>query len=238
MTGRNRIKIITGLLFISFFAFAQNYPDMDSNKDTLPCFKGPILAKTFINPFPANNLQFYNDWSPGNIILENGTVIKNELLRYNAYLDELLWLRKSDFKQGVVNKQTVTGFTCINEENKEEIFFTKKRIKRWYLNDSSDVFLQVLVAGNVTLYSYRAVTYNSDIHDLENNEMYFISTNNGLQRFKPNRVSFLKLFTGEDKSKVKSILKNYRLKVADEGQLIEAIRIYNDSPVLKLKNCQ
>lgn len=181
--------------------------------------------KVYIN----NELQYFNTWSKGEVILNDGAVVKNVYLRYDSYTDELLWLRDLDLQTAVVEKQYINGFKIYLEYNKSTAYFKKIFIENWYEFNGFPRYLQVLAEGKISLYVQRQVSLNNNTNELYQKYQYFLLKNGRFYSFKPARITLLNIMQ-EDKEKMKSVLRSHRLHVRKESDLIEAIIIYNALP--------
>ena len=171
--------------------------------------------------------QYFNDWTPGEVSLYNGEVIKNILLRYERYLDELLWLRKTDFATGILQKTAILGFRLVDEQDRPTADFIKKKILL-PMSDSTEAYLQVLASGQVAFYAYRNVNVTTVEYKLSNNTRYFICTGGNDFLLTLKRKSLLNLPVVQ-KAEMKSILRVNRISVSgNEQEFIRAIELYNN----------
>jgi hypothetical protein len=156
----------------------------------------------------------------------NGDVIRNIILRYDQYSDQLLWLRKSDYRMGIVNKDDVAGFRMLDDKKKETAVFAKKKIILPWI-DSADAYLQVLVSGDLMLYAYRNVNVVTVEYKLTKNTKYIISTEGKDYLVALRRSSLLDLPVIQ-KSEMKKVLRTQKLAIKDnEWGLLHAIMYYN-----------
>ncbi len=170
---------------------------------------------------------FYNDWTYGEILLTNGEKITGLYLRYEGYLDQLLWLRE-DFIPCVLCKACIRGFNLVDISNNiAASFIIKKGIRLPFENDSADCFFQTLVYGKYSFYAYRKVGRLRDASKLVDDTRYYIFNNDQYEKTKLRtrdllNVSFI------DKTRMKSIIKSNKIRLRDnEQEFIRAISIYN-----------
>lgn len=200
--------------------FAQT-SDSDTYKKALSELESaPITATLFVNEFPSKKEQFNNDWLKGNIVFVNGTTAKNNMLRYNCWKDELIWLRDSDFKRGTVIKSLVSEFTT-----------GTKRFINYY--DSiglikQNIYLEVLAEGDISLYCHRKVSYIKSSDTFSNKHQFYIEKNGVLNKVKLRKSSFMAIFTENEQKELKGILREKRLKFKDEYQLAIALMLFNE----------
>jgi hypothetical protein len=225
---RNAILV---LLFsgISFLQAQTNGRICDTLTGIDKMFGSRLLAKTYVNINGTNSKQYYNNWSDGEVKLVNGDIVKNELLRYNLLLDELLWLRKIDYSTGMVYKNTVEEFTLFNDSSASIARFRKVMLGSWYSSDSAYTYLQVLAEGEVSLFVQRKViNISNSTNELKAKNKYYIEVDGVYSGFAPNLSAFCATLK-DDKKKMKSIVHTNHLNIRNESELIEAIEIYNGS---------
>ena len=73
--------------------------------------------------------QYFSDWAKGDVYLENGDVVSDIFLRYDQYMDEVLWLRETDFKTGVLPRGDISGFVIYNERKEPLAEFVRREDK-------------------------------------------------------------------------------------------------------------
>jgi len=224
---KNLITLIIVVFIINIKLIPQNYYCNCINDDqNIEDFEKKLSGRIYINSFVGHGSQFFNKWTKGYIIMSDGQVIKNKYIRYNRYSDELIWLRNSDYKTAIVDKETVNEFIIYDEENVPYAHFIKARIKNWYQADSTDVFLQVLAEGYVSLYALRTVTVIRNTNEIYNKDEYYLLKKNNFYKIDASRISLLRTLADEE-AQVKQILRRNKLKVKFEPQLIEAIELLN-----------
>jgi hypothetical protein len=195
-------------------------------------FEEKIIARIFINQMIGNNNQYFNAWTSGDIYLNDGCIIKNELLRYNTYTGDLLWLRKADYQTGVVNKQVIMGFTLYDQNNLVNAKFKKIKTKNWYSGDSANIFFQVLAEGQISLYANRKSQSLKNTNEIIEKDEYYLLKNGVLSKFTPNRYSLYRIM-GEEKPNMRLVIRSEHLRVRKEPQLIRAIELYNKNSAAK-----
>jgi hypothetical protein len=170
--------------------------------------------------------RYYNNWTYGEILLTNDERITGLSLRYEEYLDQLLWLR-GEFRVGVLCKACIKGFNLYDDSNNIIASFIKKRIRLPFENDSADCFFQILVKGEYSFYAFRKVSRLHDAPKLADDTRYYVFNNDQYEMIKLRthdllNVSFI------DKMKMKSIIKSNEIRLRDnELEFIKAISLYN-----------
>jgi hypothetical protein len=171
--------------------------------------------------------QYFNDWTYGEIFLTSGERITGLLLRYEGYLDQLLWLRE-DYIPCILCKSCIKNFNLYDDsDNLTASFIIKRGIRLPFENDSADCFFQILVQGDYSFYAFRKVGRLRDAFELVDDTRYYLFNNDQYEKIKLRKhylldVSFI------DKMKMKSILESNKIRLRDnEQEFIRAIIIYN-----------
>jgi hypothetical protein len=173
--------------------------------------------------------QYFNAWSGGVVNLENGDVISKITIRYDKYMDELLWLRETDFKAGVLAKGSIRGFTISGTQKEPSAEFFRKKIKLPYKADSSEIFLQLLVKGDVQLYAWRRVIEPANDFNLRDDTRYLLFDRDKSCFVGGRRRQLVKI-PCIDEARLKRVLKSSRIHLdGTEGSLIKVIDLYNSS---------
>jgi hypothetical protein len=189
-----------------------------------------LIGTEYHNPVAGyDGTQYFNYWTQGEVILNNGDVIRNIYIRYDKFYDELLWIRNTDFKTGILKKGAIAGFRLYDDKHKQTAMFTKIRIDLPYL-DTTETFLQVLVAGDLTLYAYRNTSAVWRENKLLDNTKYMIMDSGKFFWIDLKRKSLLDLPVIQ-RTKMKGILRSNRIMVRnDESETARAVELYNSSP--------
>jgi hypothetical protein len=226
------MRILFLIIFFSGISFLKGQTNgriCDSAADLDKMFGDRLLAKTYVNTNGTNSKQYYNNWSDGHIKLVTGAVVKNEWLRYNLLLDELLWLRKMDYSTGIIYKHTVDEFTLFNDSSRSITKFKNVRLRSAYSSDSAYTYLQVLTEGKVSLYVQRKViSISNSTNELKAINRYFLKVDGVYAGFAPTVSAFCERLK-DDKKKMKSIVHAHHLKIRNESELMEAVKIFNGS---------
>jgi hypothetical protein len=221
-------NLIILILFISAFypAFSQA-PASDDYESTL---RNGLMGFEYRNSVERyKGTQYFGDWAKGDVYRENGDVITGIFLRYDMYMDEVLWLRETDFKTGVLPRGDIRGFVIFDEQKQPRAEFLQRKIKLPYKSDSSETFLQVLVKGNLELFAYRKVIQSASDYTLRDDMRYLIFSN-GISYFTAAAKRQLLKIPGIDEAKLKSVLKVNKVRLdGTENSLIRVIDLYNKS---------
>lgn len=111
-------------------------------------------------------MYLYDDWCPGWVILDTGDTIGDLVLHYNAYQDNIVWLRnKTD--QITLDSKNIAGFG-IMYQGKEHPF---KKLKIRTPQDSIETFAEIAFEGNVGMYVIRK--NKPETQTIKNNIPYY-----------------------------------------------------------------
>lgn len=96
--------------------------------------------------------QHYVDhWSQGEVLLTNGEVITDQLLMYNGYLDELIWLHPTTYNTIRVDKNLVASFRLFIAYPPDTVEFRHITYRYWYQPSPVSAFVTPLHTGNFSL---------------------------------------------------------------------------------------
>jgi hypothetical protein len=231
------------LILLSFSGFAQFNPNDESNSVTLKSDSKPPVEK----PVGSRNNSgtgiyesksdlgkegslFFNDWSPGTVILSDNTVITDRMLRYDIYHRQMQFAYKGDTaafgKPEEVRSISFENNTFVFEE------FSCHEGKR-------KDYMEVLVDGSCRLLLYRCITYKyigeCAIPGAENpkeeyyqTKKYFISKDKKLPVQLPqSKNEVIELFsdTGKD---IKTFMQENKIKLFEEQNLVKLVNYYNE----------
>ncbi len=226
---KNQIFMMILMALCQVRLFSQQYDcKCDGDEEAYNTYlQNTLVSREYSNPIPRyRGEQYLSDWTRGEVILRNGETVRNMDLRYERYMDEVLWLRSGDFRIGVLNKRIIEGFRLQGEDGSLSLFFVKKRIKL-PATDSLDAYLQVLVEGPVSLFAYRNVVRVLDRNATTDNTLYFIEAGGFLQGASLTNKSLKKL-PGVDRVTMKEILRSQGISVrGDETKAARALTLYN-----------
>jgi len=224
-------NIFFGLII--FFSFQDVFTQADHVKSEpdeayMMNIRRGMMGIEYINPFADyKGSQFYNNWTSGEIFLTNGERITGLDLRYEGYLDQLLWLR-DDQIPSILCKTCIIGFNLFNDSNNiTASFVIKKGIRLPFENDSADCFFQSLVQGEYSFYALRKVRRLTDLSELVDDTRYYIFNNDQYEKI---RLSIRDLLDVPfiDKKRMKSIIKENKIRLRNnEQEFMRVIGLYN-----------
>jgi hypothetical protein len=215
------MKYYIYLLFLLSPVFVHSqidyYPDCNVRQEKT------LTAELYVNKNPSLKNQFYNHWTNGTIIFSNGDTVVSKKLRYNQLEDELLWLRESDFKTGIIFKATVSSFILHqNNRNIEFInFFDSSTFAK------QQIYLEVLLNQKIELFCHRKLTYVKSGNSLANKTQYYLKKDNRFIGIRLSARSVLACFNETEQKHLKEIMRKHHLKFRKEKDLAEGLQHYN-----------
>ncbi len=133
----------------SLSAQANYYCNCTDKIDSGPYLPGEI----FIPAEPLDIVTYYNsDWLLGDIYLANGEIVRNKYIKYNKFLDELLWLEPESNRIIELDKEGILQFHFLNFQGDASVYFKTITAKRHALTDSSKIFGQEIYNGKLSLF--------------------------------------------------------------------------------------
>jgi len=172
---------------------------------------------------------FFNDWSPGTVVLTDNTIITDRMLRYDIYHRQMQFAYKGDTAAFGKPEEVKS----IKFENNSFVY-DELQCKDGKRKD----YLEVLVDGASRLLLYRCITYKyvgeCTIPGAENpkeeffqTKKYFISKGKNaavpVPEKKQEAIGLLS-DTGKD---IKSFILENNIKLNDEADLVKLVNYYN-----------
>lgn len=227
MSSMNYIVICLSILLLPFKATAQENCNCSSEEDYQAALLNGLISIEYSNQVAGyEGDQFLRDWAYGEVKLKNGTVIKNIILRYDRYLDDVLYLRPHDYRKGILNKSEIAEFALYEDGPYPSALYVKKRIRLPYL-DTTEVFVHNLVKGKLELFAFRNVKVEPVANRLYDNTKLVLSTKENDYLIRLRRKNLLEIPV-IDKVEMKKLLRRNHISIRDNEQgMAMAIRYYN-----------
>ena len=186
-----------------------------------------LMGFEYTNPIEGyKGKHYFNSWTLGEVELNNGDVIKEIYLQYDQYKDELMWLRKTDRRTGIIPKDYIHGFRLFNPMNELMATFVKRKVAIPYMG-LRDAYLQLLVPGEPALLAFRYSTVMASANQLIEKSLYFISASGIDYLIKPSRKDLMaNPAINHDSMKETLHVNRIGIKNNEEG-LIRAMQLYN-----------
>ncbi len=172
--------------------------------------------------------EIYNQWSRGDILLNNGEKITNRIMRYDGIGDQLIVSSVSENVKLAVEKSTITGFDILKFNTDSVLHYKKLSFQAIFSNDYEDGYAQVLVSGKTSLYASRRLQHVGATNQLEKYYSYIIVKEDGTTiHFLIYSRRYIASLFPEKKGIFKPQLRKQRNRIKNEDQLIKAIKLYN-----------
>lgn len=184
-----------------------------------------LSGQVYNNPVPGFlGERYFGEWRKGTLYFENGDSVTGVDLRYEKYLDELLFLN-GELRAGVLQKSGIKGFTIYNDRGADFVF-SKRNLKLSNDTDTLFHFMQELIAGKVSLYVNRKAV-KSDNGRLEKADQYYLCHAGTYYQVRLRRKELLRLpFVTAQEMKI--LLRKGGIRVNDEAGLVKVITFYNE----------
>ncbi len=186
-----------------------------------------VLAEAFYNAYPALGDQYYLNWTTGIIFYEDGRVIPDQMLRYHGYSDNIHWQRQSDKQVGSIPKKAIEK-VVIEPKGEDQLVFRKVDLRLPLSFETREVFLQVLNPGEIELCCFRKTKYikNSE-KGFYPDHQYYLKKGDNYEVIKLSKSGLLSHFSDEEKVQIKQIIKENKLKLSREADMVMAITLIN-----------
>ena len=222
------IGVLSGGCFSSLFATS---PDNHKPGQPPPRLSGEVFrisTQTVGSPF------FFDNWSPGTVVLTTGAEIDDHLLMYNGFTDELIYQHPSTFEIIIADKDQVRGFVLKNNGRRD--FFRNFSGTNWSGFPRTGTYYRVLHEGNISLVVLQRVKkagevaeYSADGPQIRTklipDPSYFILLNDGrsflIRKF--NRRTLFVIFP-ENREEVRKALRSSSIKHQTDNERTELIR--------------
>jgi len=236
-------KKICSILFllISFTVDAQEILGNDAQENLFKL--GGIdatsgIVRKFDNRYEGvkGSPFWFDSWSTGSLIFENGKHVDNVQLKYNVFEDELI-IHKSNEGQFYLPKESVRSFTLQHQGSTENINFVK------YIHpkkDSAFQYYRLIVSGTINLIEYIKVVFEkADFEGGYSNDKrydefkkypgfyYFSEPGVKPQKLKSNPNAISKIFPGKNDQVKKYVIKS-GLDCTNEKDLIQIFDYYSE----------
>lgn len=114
----------------------------------------PPLPGELFSPVSSPDIVTYfnRNWLMGDIWLTDGSIIRNKKIRYNGLQDELFWLETESNRTIMLDKGAITRFHFHDVMGDTAVYFSRLKIKRNILADSTEVFGEEIYRGDLSLF--------------------------------------------------------------------------------------
>jgi hypothetical protein len=203
-----------------------------------PVFEPPLCGEVYSIPKGFSGNQYFNkDWLAGDIVLDNDDTANNKLLKYNGFLDELIWLDSANNRQVKLEKHFIREFS-LKMPGARVFRFKRIQERQLITGNSSDIFVEVLSENAASLYVQRIIATRGittkyiegkdySLDHLEPQPKYFlVLPNRQTVVFRwINKRSFLRTLPGSYAKTIKNIVREQNLPLRSEKQLAEIVKL-------------
>lgn len=224
------MRTLISLLFIFIFtgaAVAQDHPDFDAR----------LCGEIFETPAGYNGEQYTSrDWVNGDILLEHGALVRDKKLRYNGFLDQLIWYDLDQSRMVKLEKAFIREFSLELPGGRQALY---RKIK---VNpaDSLEVFAEVLTEGAASLFVQRRIIIRGSSTREVGDRLYLYDDLEPYARYillLPDRTSLsfhlirkslvLAMLPAAYKEQAKAYLEAHPMRLRNERQLAELVKNLN-----------
>jgi len=232
---------LSGLLLMPFLVYAQDLTMPDKFENLRLTGENAVgnTVRTYDGRYEGvrGHPYFLEEWTPGNVLLENEREYRNVKLKYNVYQDQLIGLQHDKFAI-MLPKDQVRAFTMLKQDSSQTANFVKARHLEVDLSKvPPEQYVQVLYEGKLKLYAvnrklldeadYRGAYNTGRRYDLfgELDAVFYLSGPWGTSKLKRRNKKVLKAFKMHTK-----ILKDYveleELDLRQREDLIQLLQYY------------
>jgi hypothetical protein len=153
----NRPEFMKLKLLIPFIVllFSTTLCGQNVNMDSI--FEPRLCGTVYEMAVGYKGSQFYNnEWANADILLSNEENISNKLLRYNGFIDEVIWKNNTEQVDVKLEKHFINEFVFKNYNGKS-IRFKRILVKLPGIADSTEIFVEVLAESKSSCYVFRKI---------------------------------------------------------------------------------
>ena len=124
----------------------------------------PRLCGILYVPGPkTEGSPFYNDeWINSDILLSNREMVTNKPLKYNAFIDEVIWFCQEKSVQVQLEKHFIDRFYLKQFQGKT-VCFKRIHVPASLTGDTLEIFAEALYEGRMSLYAKRQVVVGGTV---------------------------------------------------------------------------
>ncbi len=230
-----RLIIISTILTI----FASSTTCKNLPEETLidSIFQPALTGKVYIEPRNLDGDQYNGKtWEFCKILLADGRIKQGEKLKYNGYIDEFIWLNKSNYALIQIDKSTISEVLFTNQDGTKNHF--RLINLRDEIEDKKDLkFVEVLLEDTFCAYVLRRVPVIGTKVVYKDEKMYedilikpmpvyLIKTDKGefLRLKKLRKKLFIALFP-QKKKELSKLLRVNHIDIHQESGFVEAVKL-------------
>ncbi len=150
----NKFMIFALLILLQISGYGQI-----TTSDT--AFQPRLCGILYVSGPKTDGSPYYNDeWINSDILLSNGEMVTNKPLKYNAYIDEVIWFCQEKSVQIQLEKHFIDRFYLIQGKT---VCFKRIYVPASLTGDTLEIFAEVLYEGRMSLYAKRQVVVGGTV---------------------------------------------------------------------------
>lgn len=178
---------------------------------------------------------FLDEWKPGDVTLTSGAVIGGQLLKYNGYLDELIWLPSMAGSPVLADRGLISQFSLNVAANSDPAVFMNLAFHPGFEAMGAGVFAQRLHSGNVMLLVQRRVVTDGKVTRRSGNKIfhlpvlkarpvyYFALPDGEIRSMEKIRQRQLEKLFPEKRTEIREALRKERIRLRSEAALTKVV---------------
>jgi hypothetical protein len=234
------LKFQFGIIVICFFFLLPLRMEAQDKPSYLLQPEYYLSGDLFLDGSTSMGSQYYIEvWLKGDVMLKTGHKVSGQLLRYNGFIDEILWLPSVLQPQVKVDKDMISHFTLFRDSG-DTIEFVNISFTPRFLSEQINILAQQLHKGHISLLVHRKIIQNGTLSERTDRGTYLIPVlrpkpvyyllfddqpADVVKRF--SRRSLARLFPGNEK-KVRKHLREHDIRIRNEKELTHAVKKLDD----------
>ncbi len=226
-----------------FMAMPENVACASPGSDQLTLtYEARLSGKVYDFALDAEGDYYLAEsWATGDVILLSGEKVTGERFKYNAYLDELIWLSTRNHQSVQIDKRLVSQFSVTFPGEDQPRLFHRISIHDGREPYAEGQYAELLYDGDVSLFAHRRVVQSGErvetvggslraIPQLNADPVYYIMTPDEqikeLSRF--SRRALRGIFP-DKQQEVRSLLRREQPMIRSEADLIRAVSLIEEN---------
>jgi hypothetical protein len=227
---KKNVFLFLFLICWHLFSLSQIQPKTD------PIYKPKLTGELFVEKKYKGSQYATSEWANSIIVLCTGDTVWGEKIKYNGYLDEVIWLHSKNFNKFKLDKSTISEFWI---KTSDSLTIHYKQMSIPTILDNEKIFIETLCEGNLSLYIHRKINqqgvseeneegthYELEILEPDNTYFFKLPTGQWIGMHKLDMNHFLKAMP-DQKQAIIQLAKKYHLKFKSENQCIKLIQLIN-----------
>ena len=212
--------------------------DEEKHDAMVPPNQARLSGEVFSFSLNSQGSMYYpEEWNPGRVTLTTGEMVEAEQLRYNGYLDQLIWLNPANFEQIKIDKQMVLSFSLLPRYLEDSLYFENITFKHWFDAHPVNIYGQMMYQGNIRLLAHRRIHTKREVIENRGNALvaraqlklepvyYILMPDNKAREVKRfNRKALYRLFP-DHADQIRDAFRQNHLRIRNESELVEAVKI-------------